>query len=226
MLNCLRLLHDFNERTRFVMPMHKVNLLRLLPLASLVLTACTTFSPTTGPSTSPTSPEWRQHEQQVKQLEHYQTRGAFAYISDKQKVYARFFWQQYSPQSYRLLLTNPLGSTEMELKVQNGVAQLTNNQGKQYTSDNPDDMIQKLTGMSIPLVNLRQWMLGLPGDSSDFSLDSQYRLRQVNYKQQGLNGSVTYQSYDTTTTPSLPNRLEMAQGSQRIKLKMDSWTLN
>jgi outer membrane lipoprotein LolB len=65
------------------MPMHKTTLLRLLPLASLVLTACSTFSPTTGPSTSPTSPQWRAHEQQVKKLDHYQTRGSFAYITDK-----------------------------------------------------------------------------------------------------------------------------------------------
>jgi outer membrane lipoprotein LolB len=27
-------------------------------------------------------------------LSQYQTRGAFAYLSDEQKVYARFFWQQ------------------------------------------------------------------------------------------------------------------------------------
>jgi len=205
--------------------MRKDNLLRLLPLASLVLAACTINTPK-GPATSPTSPQWREHEAQVKKLEHYQTRGSFAYISDKQKVYARFFWQQYSPDSYRLLLTNPLGSTEMELKVQSGIAQVTNNQGKKYTSDNPDEMIQKLTGMSIPLANLRLWMLGLPGDESDFTLDSQYRLSKVNYSHNGLKGNVVYQSYSNDMIPSLPDRLELTQDDQRIKLKMDSWTLN
>lgn len=207
------------------MPMRKANLLRLLPLASLVLAACSLNAPK-GPATSPTSPQWREHEAQVKQLDHYQTRGSFAYISDKQKVYARFFWQQYNPNSYRLLLTNPLGSTEMELKVQSGIAQITNNEGKKYTSDNPDEMIQKLTGMSIPLANLRLWMLGLPGDENDFTLDSQYRLSKVNYSHNGLTGNVVYQSYSDDVMPSLPDRLELTQGDQRIKLKMDSWTLH
>lgn len=207
------------------MPMRKTHFLRLLPLASVVLAACSVNAPK-GPATSPTSPQWREHEMQIKQLEHYQTRGSFAYISDRQKVYARFFWQQYSPDSYRLLLTNPLGSTEMELKVQSGIAQLTNNQGKKYTSNKPDEMIQKLTGMSIPLENLRLWMLGLPGDESDFTLDSQYRLSQVNYTQNGQKGKVVYQSYSDDTKPSLPDRMELTQGEQRIKLKMDSWTLN
>ncbi len=203
----------------------KGRFVRLLPLASLVLTACTITAPQ-GPATSPTSPLWREHQQQVEKLTQYQTRGSFAYLSDKQKVYARFFWQQYSPDSYRLLLTNPLGSTEMELKVQKGVVQLTNNQGKRYVSDNAEEMVQKLTGMAIPLDNLRKWMLGLPGDASDFTLDSQYRLKQVNYSQNGLNWKVSYQSYSDEVTPSLPESLELTQGGQRIKLKMNSWTLN
>lgn len=205
------------------MPIHKVSLLRLIPLASLVLTACTLTKP--GPATSPTSPQWLAHEQAVQQLEQYQTRGAFAYLTDQKKVYARFFWQQYTPDRYRLLLTNPLGSTELELNVQKSVVQLTDNQGKRYVSDNPEEMIRKLTGMQIPLDNLRQWMLGLPGQATDFSLDSQYRLNKLTYKQGDLTWVVTYQDYNTDLKIPLPSRLELQQGDQRIKLKMDNWTL-
>ncbi len=66
------------------MPIRKVSLLRLIPLASLVLAACTTTKPT-GPATSPTSPQWHAHEQAVQQLSTYQTRGSFAYLSDQKK---------------------------------------------------------------------------------------------------------------------------------------------
>jgi outer membrane lipoprotein LolB len=213
-----------NARILTVMPMPKLPLIRLLPLVSLVLSACTL--PSHSPAGNPDSAQWRQHVAQVQHLSSYQTRGSFAYLSDKQKVYAHFFWQQYAPNNYKLLLTNPLGSTEMELKVKNGIAQLTNNQGKQYTSDNPDDMISKLTGMDIPLENLRLWMLGLPGEDSHFTLDSQYQLKQVTYSVNGTSGQVDYDSYDPDTYPSLPHSLEMSQTNQRIKLKMDSWTLH
>ncbi|MBS0972462.1 lipoprotein insertase outer membrane protein LolB [Serratia rubidaea] len=206
------------------MPIRKVSLLRLIPLASLVLAACTTTRPT-GPATSPTSPEWRAHEQAVQQLNQYQTRGAFAYLSDSKKVYARFFWQQYSADRYRLLLTNPLGSTELELNVQKNVVQLTDNQGKLYVSDNAEEMIRKMTGMAIPMNNLRQWMLGLPGEATDFTLDDRYRLSKLNYQQEGLSWKVSYQDYNSDTQPQLPSRLELQQGDQRIKLKMDNWTL-
>lgn len=197
-------------------------LIRLLPLASLVLTACTITAPK-GPGKSPDAPQWRQHQQQVRALSQYQTRGAFAYLSDQQKVYARFFWQQTGQDRYRLLLTNPLGSTELELNAQPGSVELVDNKGKHYTADNAEEMIGKLTGMPIPLNSLRQWILGLPGEATDYSLDDQYRLSEVNYSQGGKTWKVVYGGYDSKTQPSLPANMELSDGSQRIKLKMDNW---
>ncbi|MCA6998946.1 lipoprotein insertase outer membrane protein LolB [Dickeya solani] len=204
------------------MPNNPIRALRLLPLASVLLTACTLTQPTL-PGKKPTSPEWREHEQKVQNLSHYQTRGSFAYISDRKKLYARFFWQQFSPQRYRLLLTSPLGSTELELQASTDSVQITDGQGKRYVGKDAQYMVQQLTGMAIPLDNLRQWMLGLPGDAQDFALDEHALLRSVNYQQGDQHWSVSYQSYTDGSLP-LPQSLELTQGEQRIKLKMDNWT--
>lgn len=204
--------------------MSKSRLLCLAPLASLVLTACVTPQPT-GPGKSPTSPQWLQHQQQVQKITQYQTRGAFAYLSDSQKVYARYNWQQTTPDSYRLLLTNPLGSTELELNAKPGVVQLTDRNGKKYVSDNAEEMVGKLTGMPIPLNSLRQWILGLPGEATDYKLDDKYRLSEINYTQDGKSWKVVYSDYDDSVQPALPSNMELREGSQRIKLKMDSWTV-
>lgn len=197
-------------------------LIRLLPLAALVLTACS-ITPPKGPGKSPDSPQWRQHQQEVRTLSQYQTRGAFAYLSDQQKVYARFFWQQTGQDRYRLLLLNPLGSTEMELIAQPGSAQVTDNKGQKYTGTDAEEMIGKLTGMPIPITSLRQWILGLPGDATDYKLDDQYRLSEVNYSKNGKTWKVVYGGYDSNSKPALPSSLELTEGSQRIKLKMDNW---
>ncbi len=197
-------------------------LIRLLPLAALVLTACS-ITPPKGPGKNPDSPQWRQHQQAVRALNQYQTRGAFAYLSDQQKVYARFFWQQTGQDRYRLLLLNPLGSTEMELIAQPGSAQVTDNKGQKYTGTDAEEMIGKLTGMPIPITSLRQWILGLPGDATDYKLDDQYRLSEVNYSQNGKSWKVVYGGYDSNSKPALPSSLELTEGSQRIKLKMDNW---
>ncbi|MEY8771808.1 lipoprotein insertase outer membrane protein LolB [Erwinia sp. ACCC 02193] len=199
-------------------------LLRLLPLASVLLAACSVNKPQ-GPGQSVTSPQWQQHQQAVEKITQYQTRGAFAYLSDKQKVYARFNWQQTAPDRYRLLLTNPLGSTELQLDAQGSVVQLVDNKGKRYTSNDAEKMISQLTGMDIPLNSLRQWMMGLPGDSTDYTLDDKYRLRKVNYSRNGQQWTVTYQAYDNKQQPALPANMELREGDQRIKLKMDGWTV-
>ncbi|ELK0754751.1 lipoprotein insertase outer membrane protein LolB [Klebsiella oxytoca] len=197
-------------------------LFRLLPLASLVLTACAINAPK-GPGKSPDSPQWRQHQQDVRNLNQFQTRGAFAYLSDEQKVYARFFWQQTGQDRYRLLLTNPLGSTELSLTAQPGNVQLIDNKGQTYTATDAEEMIGRLTGMPIPLTSLRQWIIGLPGEATDYSLDDQYRLRELNYTQNGKTWHVTWGGYTSDTKPSLPANMELNDGSQRIKLKMDNW---
>lgn len=197
-------------------------LFRLLPLASLVLTACAINAPK-GPGKSPDSPQSRQHQQDVRNLNQFQTRGAFAYLSDEQKVYARFFWQQTGQDRYRLLLTNPLGSTELSLTAQPGNVQLIDNKGQTYTATDAEEMIGRLTGMPIPLNSLRQWIIGLPGEATDYSLDDQYRLRELNYTQNGKTWHVTWGGYTSDTKPSLPANMELNDGSQRIKLKMDNW---
>lgn len=197
-------------------------LFRLLPLASLFLTACSLHTPQ-GPGKSPDSPQWRQHQQAVRSLNQFQTRGAFAYLSDEQKVYARFFWQQTGQDRYRLLLTNPLGSTELSLTAQPGSVQLIDNKGQTYTATDAEEMIGRLTGMPIPLNSLRQWIIGLPGDATDYSLDDRYRLRELNYTQNGKTWHVTYGGYTSDTQPALPSNVELNNGAQRIKLKMDNW---
>jgi len=199
-------------------------LLPLVPLASLVLTACSLTTPS-GIEKSPDSPQWREHQQRVAKITQFQTRGAFAYLSDDQKVYARFNWQQTAPNRYRLLLTNPLGSTELELNVLPDQVQLTDRNGKKYVANDAEEMIAKMTGMPIPLNNLRLWILGLPGDATHYTLDENYHLKQLTYQENGKEWKVVYSGYDNKVQPALPSNLELRESSLRIKLKMDNWTV-
>ncbi len=170
------------------------------------------------------SPQWNDRKTQLQNLTHYQTRGSFAYLANEKKVYARFFWQQYAANNYKLLLLNPLGTTELELSVQPNITQITDSEGKKYISNNPEELIYKLTNMNIPLDNLKSWIIGLPGNAQNFELDKNYLLKSVSDKENGEIWQVNYQGYDTSMTPALPNRLELTQGKNRIKLKMDNWT--
>ncbi|MFP1558741.1 lipoprotein insertase outer membrane protein LolB [Escherichia coli] len=88
-------------------------------------------------------------------------------------------------------------------------------------------MIGKLTGMPIPLNSLRQWILGLPGDATDYKLDDQYRLRA---KLPTARMAKTGRLFMVVMTPKrnlpMPANMELTDGGQRIKLKMDNWIVN
>ncbi|KLN45846.1 membrane protein [Providencia rettgeri] len=199
---------------------------RLLPLSCVLLTACVTTSQTTTKGTSSASDaKWKAHQQELSQLRDYQTRGSFAYNGGETKTYAKFFWQQYTPEKYRLLLTNPLGSRELELTVEPDLARLTTKDGQTHMSDVPSELIYQLTGMEIPLDDLTAWLAGSPGRATDFTLDENHLLKNVTFKSNGETWVFDYISYDTKTSPMLPNYLELRQGGRLIKLKMDSWTL-
>ncbi len=71
---------------------------------------------------------------------------------------------------------------------------------ERYTADDAEEMIGKLTGMPIPLNSLRQWILGLPGDATDYKLDDQYRLSEITYSQNGKNWKVVYGGYEAETS--------------------------
>lgn len=199
---------------------------RLLPLSCLLLTACVTTQQTkTEGMGSITDPRWKIHQQELNALRDYQTRGSFAYNDGKTKTFAKFFWQQYTPEKYRLLLTNPLGSRELELTVEPDLARLTTKDGQTHMSDVPSELIYQLTGMEIPLDDLTSWLTGSPGRATEFELDKNSLLKSLTFEQNGEKWQLDYLSYDKNTVPMLPSNLELRQGDRLIKLKMDSWTL-
>lgn len=197
----------------------------LLPAACLILTACSLTRPASTPGPSHDAPQWLTHQQQIARIHAFQTRGAFAYLSDDQKVYARFNWQQTADDRYRLLLTSPLGSTALDMTVTPDNVILTDSNGKRYMSTDAEEMIARLTGMPVPLNNLRSWIVGLPGDARDYTLDDQYRLSEVRYTEAGKKWVVRYNGYNTDVHPAMPENMELREANLRIKLKMDHWTV-
>ncbi len=168
------------------MPLPDFRLIRLLPLAALVLTACSVTTPK-GPGKARIRHNGVSISKTCAILISIRL-AARSLIFLTNKSVRPLFWQQTGRDRYRLLLTNPLGSTELELNAQPGNVQLVDNKGQRYTADDAEEMIGKLTGMPIPLNSLRQWILGLPGDATDYKLDDQYRLSEITYSQNGKTG--------------------------------------
>lgn len=169
---------------------------------------------------------WITHQQKLNKLKKFEIRGNFTYIGIDNKTYAKFFWQQYNYSNYRLLLTNPLGTTELELNVTPKAIKLMDKTGKEYINNHPAHMIYELTGMEIPTENLSDWLIGLPTNSISFTLNENGLLKTIKYRKNRKIWHLNYLSYHKNRELNLPSRLEIRQGKQRINLKMDAWTIN
>ncbi|MFL1800333.1 lipoprotein insertase outer membrane protein LolB [Plesiomonas shigelloides] len=195
--------------------------LRLLPLTLVwLLSACVSTPPEpVGPAVS-----WSAHVQQLNDLSRFQARGTFAYLTPQRRQSARFFLQQKDAEHYQLLLLNPLGGTVLEISAAPGNITLKDNDGKTYQGVNADELVYRLTGMQIPVTNLRHWILGLPGDNDTYTLAGQ-RLATLQHVTPDGTWIMRYNSYDVNSNPVLPAAMELTQGDQRIKLKIDDWIL-
>ncbi|WP_225639464.1 lipoprotein insertase outer membrane protein LolB [Candidatus Profftia sp. (ex Adelges kitamiensis)] len=204
----------------------KIFFLTPLILSYLLLISCSALQQTNLTGNSKKIQQWKNHEAQLLKITKYQIRGTFTYlVAGKQVVYSNFFWEQIKPDNYYLIFINQLCSNTIELNFSSGRMQITNNQKKYYIKNNIDKNIQKLTGIKIPLKKLRLWMLGLSGDATNCILDDQYRLQHCIYNQDGITWRVNYLRYGTHAHPSLPVQLEIKEGEQIFKLKINNWIL-
>lgn len=196
---------------------------RYFPILVMLLTACSSLSPTLFTPSTPT-PEWQRHQQEVRQITRYSARGIFGYIAGTKRVSANFLWQQQDPQHYRLLLTNPLGGTELDLQVKPGLAELVDRKGQRYVDNDVENLLNRLTGMSIPLENLRTWIMGLPAEGDQIQLDN-HLLQQLVTETGQQRWHIRYLAYHLQSKPAMPKQLELSRDELTIKLRIDSWIL-
>lgn len=197
-------------------------------LMTLTLVGCQTTTSTPQPA-QPTvevaQGAWFTHQENLERLQTYQARGKFAYISGSRIDTANFAWLQKSATDYRLLLTTSFGNKIVELNVSAGQTQLTDDNNRLYLSDNPQKLVSELTGMQIPLDNLRAWLIGLPGYSKTYKLNTDFQLEQLTYNDNGALWQVNYRSYHTETFPVLPKEMELTLKQDKIKIKVNQWDL-
>lgn len=193
-----------------------------LPALVLLLSACSTSHLPPSKGLDSTSPQWQQRQQQLAKLHAFQLQGSLGYIGET-RVYARFNWQQQSADRYRLLLTSTIGSSELQLDQQRTLVTIVDSAGQRHVSDNAQQLLTQLTGMQIPLDNLRQWMLGLPGNAQHYQLNTQAQLTDAEYQENGQVWRLKILSYNNKLQPALPEAMEVSTNQQRIKLHLDNW---
>ena len=100
------------------------------------------------------------YHQPLKIDQNYAISGRFLIKNAGKNSYGNFAWLRESGND-RLDFMSPIGATVAQIRVESGVASLSR-EGKTYSGDDLEQMMQQQLGFSFPLSYLHYWIQGRP----------------------------------------------------------------
>ena len=134
---------------------------------------------------------------------------------------AHFRWRRDATDNEIWLMT-PAGTTLAYIKADPAGATLTAADGQEYRAFSAEGLTRNALGWPLPLVPLQYWIRAepVPGSVPDEQAhDSRGRLLRL--VQAGWH--IRYAYAETAEGGPLPQRLDLEQGGQRLRLVIDDW---
>lgn len=179
----------------------------------------------TGASNVNTQSGWNARQASLKQLGSWRLAGRAAVAYNDENWPFVIDWQKRSPNSYRMLIMNPLTKSMIATVDQVGGKVVLNAKGRTYKDSSAERLIEKNLGVKIPTKGMQHWVLGLLSPKYPAvkpTLDRQGRPRQI--KQGGW--TVDYLRYQNQSITALPTLIKIHRASPtpvQVKLKVKKW---
>lgn len=180
-------------------------------------------------NTVPIQQKWQEHQQALKQITAYKVNGSIAYFNYNSRNYGRFLIVQNSVDSYEVKFTTPVGSNIFTLKAEPNYVELIDKKGKQYTDNNVENLMKKISNINIPFDSLHDWLKGFSDNTGIDKLDDSGRLASSEFMQNDNQWNLKIPNYMTRKYKNknidLPSIIELTHGDERIRLKIENWVV-
>ena len=152
-------------------------------------------------------------------LTHFSLEGRVAAYDDNQSIHGQIAWI-HAPRYDRWTLFTPLGQIAAQLEYTPHDVTLTTANGQHYQADTLKELPGNLVGITVPLEHLAHWIQAVPSHQAIVrQLDETGRPAII--IDQGWR--IEYQEYNDNTPAALPRKLEVSQGTTRLRLVIDHW---
>lgn len=192
----------------------------IFSVAWLVLTACSSL-----PS-SQQNVNWQVQQQALAKIKNYSSNGKLNYIDPNERQSLNFQWQT-TPTADQFRLTSFLGQTVFLMDVTPTHVQVKNYDNKIYHDTDPSRLLHRLTGMSLPIEEFAQWLLGDPKGFDQYRLNEKNTLafaqKRINQKEWQFQYS-DYKDHLINGKPiPLPHNIKLTTGKTRLTLVINQW---
>ena len=153
-------------------------------------------------------------------LSSWELSGALAARNKKRGWTAVLNWLQQGPNQYQIRLMGPLGGGSVIVEKHGGLVTFRDG-SKKVSSNNADELLQKKTGVRLPVKNLYYWIRGLPAPGAIQSVHRDAHQYLTAFTQSGY--TVSYTAYTVASGMNLPSKIHLQGHGVMIKLVIKHW---
>ena len=170
----------------------------------------------------PTLPgDWQRRADRLAALDQWNLRGRIAVKTDVDAFNGTLVWTQ-ADDFLSLTFRAPLGVGGFHLVGDRRGLTLQMSNGEEWQLTDPERELQERIGWSVPLDDLRFWILAVPAEGeSELEYDDAGRLQRL--YQDGW--QVSYSAYKQVQDEWMPHRFVVEAAGIRLRLAVDRWRL-
>lgn len=196
--------------------------IRIIALLLVALAGCQT-TPPLPPVEHLLSPAYAARQQRLNTVNHWSLRGQVAIINDGHSLSGQLVWQQ-NRDALDVALRDPFGRPRLKV-VSNGHDALLTIDGEQYQSDAPEQLLNDVADLNLPLSVLPGWLRGAAGDEcllTALATDNGEPATLI-CDIDGSRWQVDYLSWQQVAGEALPRKLEINGPQMNLKLVIGRW---
>jgi len=129
-------------------------------------------------------------------------------------------WRQ-SPEDFVFTVSAPLGQGALRLKGDREAVHFKSADGREIQADDLPEMIRHELGFDLPVIEMRNWIRGLPATPGGAYVqrDPQQRILSI---RQGT-WQIDYNGYREFSSRWLPRKIHISDGSYDIRVVVYEW---
>ncbi|WP_133407912.1 lipoprotein insertase outer membrane protein LolB [Parashewanella tropica] len=158
---------------------------------------------------------------QISEAKAWELRGKILIKTPEDKNSTNLYWR-HTATGDQLALTTMLGTSVLNLESTPFGAKLTMD-GKDYQSTNPEALLLRMTGWSVPVSLLPKWITGQIQPSEKVMRDSQGRPKQFTSIIDGVKWQLTYVRWQRLNGVELPRQLTLSRPNLSLKIQLNQW---
>jgi outer membrane lipoprotein LolB len=138
---------------------------------------------------------------------------------------ADLIWTQIGA-AYNLRLSGPFGSGALTIRGNDSKVILLTSDGQSFLASTPEELMMAQLGWSVPLSQLRYWLVGIPDRSSRDNLLVELTDkagRYVSFSQ--FDCEVNYKDYYDDRDPSVPRKLSIGCEDLKSRIVVKKWEI-